>query len=276
MTGSVGAPTMASRTLWSGTGGGVAPAREARIANASSIEPSVISGLCAVAIVAHPERTHRVTQRPVAPLVDQAEPRRQRVVHEHRHALPPELRVQLGDGADRTAGHRRRERVDPPVHAGPFVEEATRGRRVPHRRTHRASVRSPTSKLSPSLTHRIRASGNSNALVCRSLIAQVATSVAFVHARHHLFEVAGVVDVVVRQVHPAHVRRVDQAEHVVEPLPPVGDRAGVDDHWLLTHDHHRVQVHGEWLRRVRPAPGGSPRCRGRSARAPRGSSAVRV
>ena len=44
------------------------------------------------------------------------------------------------------------------------------------------SVRSPASKLSPSLSQRQRSIGNSNALVCRSCIGQLITSVAFGHA----------------------------------------------------------------------------------------------
>ena len=74
------------------------------------------------------------------------------------------------------------------------------------------------------------------------MIAQLHTSVAFGHAVHHLVEVAGVVDVVVREEHPLHVGGLDETEHVLEPLLAVRDRAGVDDHGLLALDHHRVQV----------------------------------
>src|SRR5262249_16557085 len=44
------------------------------------------------------------------------------------------------------------------------------------------NVRSPASKLSPSLTQRTLVNGNSNGLLCRSSIAQLHTMVAFGHA----------------------------------------------------------------------------------------------
>ena len=55
------------------------------------------------------------------------------------------------------------------------------------------------------------------------------------------------VDVVVRHIDPLDVDRVDQAEHVLEPLLPVRRRAGVDDHRLLTPDDERVEVHEQRL-----------------------------
>src|SRR5205085_4936020 len=55
-------------------------------------------------------------------------------------------------------------------------------------------------------------------------------------------EIAGVVDIVVRQEHPADVLRLDEGEHVTHPLLPVGRSAGVDDDRLLAEDHHRVDV----------------------------------
>ena len=67
-----------------------------------------------------------------------------------------------------------------------------------------------------------------------------------VHADgHHLFEVAGVVDVVVGDEHPLHVFGLHEREGIVEPLLVIGDGPGVDDHRLGTGDDHRVDVHRE-------------------------------
>ena len=47
--------------------------------------------------------------------------------------------------------------------------------------------------------------------------------------RHQRVDVAGVVDVVVADVHPADVLGLDEAEHVGEELLAVLGHAGVDD-----------------------------------------------
>ena len=72
----------------------------------------------------------------------------------------------------------------------------------------------------------------------RSVMNQLTTSVAFGHASISAFEVAGVVDVVVADEHPAHVLGLDEAEHVVEVLLAVLGDAGVDDDRLGAADHH--------------------------------------
>jgi hypothetical protein len=54
-----------------------------------------------------------------------------------------------------------------------------------------------------------------------------------------------VVAVVVREEHPPDVGRVDDAEHVLQPLVPVVNRAGVDDRRFRTGDHHRVEIDAE-------------------------------
>ena len=129
---------------------------------------------------------------------------------------------------------------------------------------------------SPSMTQRHRSSGNSKQFVCRSIIAQLHTSCAFGHARHRLVEVAGVVDVVVRQEDPPHVLGLDEREHVLQPLLAVGEGAGVDDHRLRAEDHHRVQVDEQRLAERGLHLSGSPRCRRRPASAGRTSSARAV
>ena len=113
-------------------------------------------------------------------------------------------------------GERRRERVDGPVHAGLRVEEATGGRRVEDRRPHREQ----------------RAVADVERLAVHDPAAAIereveAVRVPFDHrpvahelgvrARGHRFvEVAGVVDVVVRQEDPLHVVRVDELEHFLQ------------------------------------------------------------
>ena len=92
------------------------------------------------------------------------------------------------------------------------------------------------------MTQRQRSSGKSKQFVWRSTMAQLHTSCGVRAARQRLVEVAGVVDVVVGQEDPPHVLRLDQREHVLQPLLTVRGGAGVDDHRLLAEDHHRVEV----------------------------------
>ena len=107
------------------------------------------------------------------------------------------------------------------------------------------SVRSPTSKLSPSLTQRIRSSGNSNALVWRSLIAQVATSVAFVHrvitcSRLPVWSMSSC-DKYTQRTSAGSTRPNTSSSHCRRlAMVPVSTITG-----SLAQDHHRVQVHGE-------------------------------
>ena len=106
----------------------------------------------------------------------------------------------------------------------------------------------------------IQRSGNSKALENRSTSAhEEQRRVRAV--LHDLSEVAGVVDVVVGDEDVTHIGRIDQPEHAAQPLRPVGDGAGVDDHRLGAADHHRVQVHAAARREAPPAPDGSPRRR---------------
>jgi hypothetical protein len=65
--------------------------------------------------------------------------------------------------------------------------------------------------------------------------------------RHHLVEVAGVVDVIMRKEHPTDVLGLDEGEDVAEPLRAVRWRAGVDDHRLFAQDHHRVDLYEQRL-----------------------------
>src|SRR3989337_902703 len=59
---------------------------------------------------------------------------------------------------------------------------------------------------------------------------------------HYRREVASMVNVIVGEEYPADIARIDNREHLFEPLLAVCRRARIDDGRLLTLDHERVQV----------------------------------
>ena len=63
---------------------------------------------------------------------------------------------------------------------------------------------------------------------------------------HDLDQIARVVDVVVGDVYPTDLLRLDDREHILEPLLPVRRRPGVDDDRLGAFDDQRVQGDPEW------------------------------
>ena len=123
------------------------------------------------------------------------------------------------------------------------------------------SVRSPMSKDSPSMIQRQRCERELEAVRVALDHRPVAHQLRVRARGHHLVEVAGVVDVVVREEDPPHVLRLDEREHVLQPLLAVRRRAGVDDHRLGRRGSPSSSGTRRAAARVRAAPGGSPRCR---------------
>ena len=163
-----------------------------------------------------------------------------------RQAVEPEVLVEVGDRHTRI-GERRRERVDRPVHAGRRVEQPAGRRRVEHRWAQR--VQRAVADVERLAVHDPAAAFEREVEAVRVPFDHrpVAHELRVRARGHRLVEVAGVVDVVVREEDPAHVFGLHEREHVFEPLLAVRGRAGVDDHRLLAQDHHRVDVHEQRL-----------------------------
>ncbi len=173
--------------------------------------------------------------------VDDGQPGAQRAVGEERQAAGPELGVQVGD-ASLVVRQGRGEGIGRPVDARRRIEQAPGGGGVVHRGAHRHD-RAVADVDRLAVHHPVAAVEGELEAVGVPLDHGPAADDAGVRAGvHHLLEVARVVDVVVGQVHPSHVLGLDQGEHVLEPLRPVRDRAGVEDHRLRAEDHHGVQV----------------------------------
>jgi hypothetical protein len=144
--------------------------------------------------------------------------------------------------------------VGRPIHAGGRVEQAAGGGRVVQRRADRreravADVEglAVVEPAPPDRRHVEPIHGD-------AVAEEPAGDERGVGARrHHLVDVAVVVDVVVADEHPAHVVGVDEREQVVEVAGAVERRAGVDHHRLGATDEHGVHVHrsGRAGRRVR-------------------------
>ncbi len=179
-------------------------------------------------------------------VIEQGDPRGDRAEGEHRHALHPELGVEVGDAHLRIR-ERCGKRVDGPVDAGGRVEEAARRRRVVERRPH--GVQGPVTDREGLLVHDPTAAlqGELEAVGVTLDHGPVADEMRVRAPRHDLVEVPAVVDVVVGQEDPADVLGFDEREDVGEPLHPVRRRAGVDDHRLTAEDHHGVDVHRQRL-----------------------------
>src|SRR3990170_4713041 len=59
---------------------------------------------------------------------------------------------------------------------------------------------------------------------------------------HYRREVASMVNVIVGEEYPADIARIDDREHIFEPLLAVCRRARIDNDRLLTLDHERVHI----------------------------------
>ena len=140
------------------------------------------------------------------------------------------------------SGKRRRERVDRPVHAGGRVEQPAGRGRVEHGWSQR--VQCPVADIEGLAVHDPLAPLEREVEAVRVTFHHrpVAHQLRVRARGQCLVEVAGVVDIVVRQEDPPDILRLDEREHVLQPLFAVRGSAGVDDHRLLAEDDHRVDV----------------------------------
>jgi hypothetical protein len=152
------------------------------------------------------------------------------------------LGVEIGDVLGHrcnalAAGDGGGERVGRPVDAGALIEETTGRGRVIQRRSQRheraVSCFERVAAVEPSAALERGGEGVGEALGDGPAAHQLRLGTG----GHDLGKVAGVVGVVVAEEHPPDIGRVNEAEHVLEPGPPVPDRAGVDDYRLGRLDH---------------------------------------
>ena len=170
------------------------------------------------------------------------QPRTHRPQREQRQPEPPELLIQLGD-TEPMIRQRRRERVNSPMHLRRRVIQPTRRRRVEHRRTDR--LQHPITSIERLAMHHPPTPRQREVETVRvPLDHRPVTDQRRIRARRQrLIQVAGVIDIIVGQEDPTHIGRLDQREHVLQPLTTIRRRAGVDDDRLRPPDHHRVDEH---------------------------------
>jgi hypothetical protein len=185
------------------------------------------------------ERLHAIDVPTELAVVEPLVPRAVHAVHGEPLGPLAALDVSRLDGR---IGQHRGERVHRPVEAGAVVEEATRRRRVEQRRHdgRQRAVAGPErfAVVQPAhaLERQIEVSGQP--LGHEPGRHQRGVRAGFQHGP----QVPDVIVVVVGEVDPPHVGRVDQREGVLQPLVAVEVGARIDDHRLLGSDDDRVQV----------------------------------